>query len=152
MNQRLVGASLPSFRLARLTDEGEQEVPSGSLTGKPTVIEFWATWCPPCRQTAATLKALHAEYGDEIRIVPVSRQSTRRLRAHRGKEQLPYSLYRDLEETAHRALYVSSYPTLVVVGADGQVESVFLGAGHRSEIGELIDRLLAKSARGESGR
>jgi thiol-disulfide isomerase/thioredoxin len=145
LKQQLVGQRLPSFRLARLTDDGETEVAGGDLAGRPMVIEFWATWCPPCRQTAATLKALHAEYGNTIRIVPVSRQSSQRLRNHRGDAQLPYPLYRDLKQTAHRAFYVSSYPTLVVVGADGRIESVFLGAGHRSELGALLDRLVDDS-------
>ena len=149
LNQQLVGRPLPSFRLAQLTDQGEEELDSEALAGKPMVIEFWATWCPPCRQTAATMRSLHEQYGDRVGIVPISRQSSRKLRGYRQEHQLPYSIYRDLEQTAHRAFYISSYPTLIVVGPDGRVEAVFLGAGHRSELEELVEQMVDNSGDSE---
>jgi thiol-disulfide isomerase/thioredoxin len=57
-----------------VTDLDGSAIPLSSLVGdgKPLVVEFWATWCAPCRKTLPTLLALQRKYGDELVIVGLS--------------------------------------------------------------------------------
>ena len=45
---------------------------AADLAGKPVLIEFWATWCPPCVEGIPHLKRLESQYGDRVRFVSVS--------------------------------------------------------------------------------
>jgi thiol-disulfide isomerase/thioredoxin len=64
-----IGAEAPLFSA---TDLKGREVELESLRGGPVLIDFWASWCPPCRSAALTLKRLAGEHGAWLRIIGVS--------------------------------------------------------------------------------
>ncbi len=64
-----VGSEAPKFAARGLKGE---EVVLEALRGKPVLIEFWAAWCPPCRDSVIPLLRLAGEYGDRLVIVGVS--------------------------------------------------------------------------------
>lgn len=49
-----------------------REVSTASLRGKVVIVNFWATWCPPCRAEIPDLVALQAKYGDRLQIIGIS--------------------------------------------------------------------------------
>jgi len=55
-----IGGPAPSFSLKRL--DGGGTVALASLRGKPVVLNFWASWCPPCKSEAAALEAAYRHY------------------------------------------------------------------------------------------
>jgi cytochrome c biogenesis protein CcmG/thiol:disulfide interchange protein DsbE len=57
------------------TDIGGTPVSLSSLRGKVVLVNFWATWCPPCREEIPDLVALQARYKDELQIVGISQDS-----------------------------------------------------------------------------
>ncbi len=67
--QPAVNHPAPDFTLARL-DTGEN-VALSDLRGKPIILNFWATWCGPCRAEMPALQAAHERYGDDLLIVGV---------------------------------------------------------------------------------
>ena len=64
-----VGQPLPDFKLERL---GGGEVTLSSLRGKPIFLDFWATWCAPCRAEAPMLADLYRRFGDRIQMIGLS--------------------------------------------------------------------------------
>jgi len=62
------GNVAPDFTLTKLDG---QPVTLSNLRGKPTLINFWATWCPPCRSELPTLQAAYQKYGDQIGFIAV---------------------------------------------------------------------------------
>ncbi|MBR5613581.1 MAG: thioredoxin [Bacteroidaceae bacterium] len=87
---------------------------------KPAVIDFYATWCGPCRMVAPILKDLAKEYGDSIVI---------------------YKVDTDREKDLSGAMGIQSLPTIVFIPKSGQPQ-VIIGAADKATFRRAIDEVL----------
>ena len=87
---------------------------------KPAVIDFYATWCGPCRMVAPILKDLAKEYGDSIII---------------------YKVDTDKEKELSMAMGIQSLPTIVFIPQNGQPQ-VIIGAADKRTFRQAIDEVL----------
>lgn len=87
---------------------------------KPAVIDFYATWCGPCRMVAPILKDLAKEYGDSIVI---------------------YKVDTDKERELSGAMGIQSLPTIVFIPKTGQPQ-VIVGAADKATFRRAIDEVL----------
>jgi peroxiredoxin len=145
---RLKGREMPAFSVQLLEtpdDTDASTISSESLKGTLTLIEFWATWCPPCEQTRAFLTDLKEAHGASLQILAVSPESTEMIQRVAAREKMPYLVGRDEGGTAQKAFGVGQLPTVVAVGEDGTVLDVFVGADHREAIRDLVERHLSES-------
>ena len=92
------------------------------LGNKPCVIDFYATWCGPCRMVAPILKDLAKEYGDKIVI---------------------YKVDTDKEKELSMAMGIQSLPTIVFIPQSGQPQ-VIVGAADKATFKRAIDEVLLK--------
>lgn len=92
--------------------------------GKPVVVDFFATWCGPCKTLAPRLDQLAAEFGDRIKFVSVNL---------------------DLAQELARQLNVQGVPTLFFVGADGQIADTSVGLVSAAVLRTKLESLLKKS-------
>ena len=92
------------------------------LGNKPCVIDFYATWCGPCRMVAPILKDLAKEYGEEIVI---------------------YKVDTDKEKELSMAMGIQSLPTIVFIPQSGQPQ-VIVGAADKDTFKRAIDEVLLK--------
>jgi thiol-disulfide isomerase/thioredoxin len=107
--------SAPSFEVESI-EPPLKKVASADLKGKVVVIDFWATWCPPCRESMPTLDKLYKKYGKEgVQFVAVSAEDLADLRAFKPKSGVSYPLYRDPEGKMQSAFKVASIPRLVIL-------------------------------------
>lgn len=142
---RLKGRKVPTFSIQLIEDPDgthRSTVSSDSLTGTLTLIEFWATWCPPCEETRAFLTELKETHGESLQILAVSPESTETIRKVIAREKMPYHVGRDEDGTAQKAFGVGQFPTIVAVGSEGTVVGVFVGAGQQEAIRSFIERRL----------
>lgn len=91
------------------------------LGDKPAIIDFHATWCGPCKQLAPTLKALAAEYGDEIYI---------------------YKVDVDKEPDVARAYGIRSVPSLLFIPQDDSKPKMGQGNIPKASLKKEIDEFL----------
>ena len=101
--------------------------------GKPVVINFWATWCPPCKQELPDFDKLCKEYGDRVVFMMVNLtdgyrdtvDGTKRFVSGKG---YTFPVYFDTKDNAASAYNVSSIPQTTFIDAKGNIYTTRIGA------------------------
>ena len=100
-----------------------------SLRGKVVLVNFWATWCPPCRAEIPDLVALQAKYGDKLQIIGVSQDegSVDVVKAFATQHQMNYPIVMMTPELDTAFPGISALPTSFVIDRDGRVVQRHVG-------------------------
>lgn len=113
------------------------------LAGKVTLMEFWATWCPNCKQLEPAIKAAHAKYKDRVQFVAVAvslNQSVDRVKAYQQRFALPFTYVYDRRGDASEAYDAPATSYVVIVDATGKV--AYTGVGGTQDLDGAIARVL----------
>jgi thiol-disulfide isomerase/thioredoxin len=141
-----VGKPAPELSL-EVVHNGEKgsRLSLASLKGHPVVLDFWATWCPPCRMEAPILNRIAERYRDRgVVVVGVNTSDKPGLAGpFAAGEKLSYPIVYDpaiqfQEGDVGHAYGVQNLPTLVVVGKDGAVRAIRTGLVDESSLDALI--------------
>jgi thiol-disulfide isomerase/thioredoxin len=139
-----VGAQAPGAKVQTLDGK---TIDIGSYVGKsPMVIEFWAFWCPNCKELEPSLLALHKKYGLRVRFLGVAvsvNETIDRVKAYTSKHRYPYQTVYDDKGEATEAYDVPATSYVVVVDGSGKV--VYTGLGGKQQLEPAILRALAGS-------
>ena len=113
--------SLPDVTLDGLVDEKPLAV--ADLTGTPTVINLWASWCGPCKKELPILAKAHTSYGDRVRILGVdfADESPAAAISLAGSAGVTYPLYVDPKSKLKNDLRVIGLPQTVFVDGQGTI-------------------------------
>lgn len=95
-------------------------------TGKPVFIDFWASWCGPCRAAIPHVKDLNKKYGDRLQIVSVSVDENKAgWEKAMAKEQMPWTQLwlgsPEQLEVAAKAFSLSAIPRLILLNGNGEI-------------------------------
>lgn len=116
------GAPAPDFTATTLDGAS---ITLSSLKGKPVLLDFWATWCAPCRMEVPHIKEIHQRFGDAITIIGLSRDRAKApLEAYIKDNALPWpQIYlRDIKHTDIADTYqVNAIPSIILIGPDGNI-------------------------------
>jgi len=122
--------------------------PTAFEPGKTYVVEFWATWCGPCKAAMPTMQKLHDEYaskGAVILGVNTWEQKADAAKDYMASKKFTYGCLLKGDDLA-TAYGISGIPTLVVIGKDGKVVEIEVGLADPSGAGlrKLLDAALKK--------
>jgi cytochrome c biogenesis protein CcmG/thiol:disulfide interchange protein DsbE len=125
--------ALPDITLPCLGGAGTNEIPVRRLTGLPTVLNLWASWCAPCKQElpafARLEQAAGPQTGRKLQVVGVATKDVPgRSVDFAGQTRLPFPSLQDESGNLLRALRRTGLPATVLLAADGSVRDVYQGA------------------------
>jgi thiol-disulfide isomerase/thioredoxin len=119
-------AALPRFKLTDLA--GDPLTPE-QLKGKIVLVEFWATWCPPCRSTLEWMGALKKKYGANLAVVALSVESPEDKVRAMAKSMNPEIHWAIADAATAQAFGdIVAVPTMFVFDREGKVAKVFYGS------------------------
>ncbi len=131
-----IGAAAPDFS-AKASDGST--ITKADIAGKPTLMVFFASWCPHCQAEAPKLKAL-AEANPDLKLVFLGvgdRDTQKDIWAFQSKFSLPVPTYDDGGKAA--SVYgVTSYPTLVSVDKNGMISDRDTGEVTQDRLNSLV--------------
>ena len=105
-----------------LTDLQGQRWTRARLKGKVVVLNFWATWCPPCKEELPSLQTLHELGAGELVVIGVNvRETATRVRRYVDATGLGFPVVIDPQGELSRRLGVSAFPTTLLIAPDGQI-------------------------------
>ena len=139
------GDMAPDFTVKMLDG---REVTLSKLQGKPTLLIFWATWCPPCRAELSKLQEhIIDRYGESINVLPISRGEERaKVDEFIKKKGYTFAVGLDGDQSIYQKYATNYIPRCFVIDAKGKV--LYSGVGYdekvAAEVEESIDKALRK--------
>jgi cytochrome c biogenesis protein CcmG, thiol:disulfide interchange protein DsbE len=132
----------PALDLPRLDGAGRTSL--ASLKGKVVVLNFWASWCPPCRGEAPVLERWHRRIAPQngtvlgVDVLDVDSDA----RAFAKRYGLTYPSVRDGDGDSRRSFGVNGQPETIVVDRRGRIAATFRGPVTDAALQRVIPRLL----------
>jgi thiol-disulfide isomerase/thioredoxin len=142
----LIGDPLPALSLSSVPDGEHVTLP---IRGRVTVIDLFATWCRPCRESLPALERLRHRYGDRVEFVSIAQDSDPAKVARFVHElHVGGRVLLDRDRQAYRALGAHELPTTYVVDGEGVVRKINhgYGRGYEARVAGWIEQVLAGSA------
>ena len=136
-----VGAKAPVVSVQALNGK---QVSLGNYIGRtPMLIEFWATWCPNCKELMPTLLDAEKKFGKRVKFVAIAvaiNQSPEKVRRFLAAHPLPHDTFYDVEGKAAGAFDAPATSYVVVIDKAGKV--VYTGLGGKQDLEAAIRKAL----------
>jgi len=135
-----------------LRDINGNTVRLSAYRGKVVLINFWATWCPPCRAEMPDLVRLQREHARQgLQVIGITYPPETKIRVRRFASSLKvnYPIILGTRQLKARFSSEETLPLTVIIDRDGKVNNIISGILLREEFDEKIKPLLTETAEGE---
>lgn len=136
-----VGAKAPAVSVQSLDGK---DIPLANYIGKtPVLIEFWATWCPNCKELMPALLDAEKKYGKQVKFMAIAvaiNQSPEKVRRWLAAHPMPHDTFYDHEGKAAGAFDAPATSYVVVLDKTGKV--VYTGLGGKQDLETAIKKAL----------
>jgi thiol-disulfide isomerase/thioredoxin len=136
MTRQVLDKPLPPFKVVTVSDR--KALTNANLSGKVTILEFWATWCPACRAAIPRINQWAPAHA-KVQVIGITDENEELVKEFLKTEKMNYTIAIDAEQNLQTALQVGSIPTFLLVDSKGVVRDIALGAG------DYLEALLKKA-------
>jgi len=133
--------SAPDFTLQ---DMGGKTVKLSDQKGKVVLLEFWATWCPPCRAAVPGLEQLHKAYKDKglvVLAVSMDQGGLDEIKSFVAEQHITYTVLKGTDAVAEQ-YQVRSIPMTLILNKEGKISRRYLGMGNDEEMEKDVKAVL----------
>jgi thiol-disulfide isomerase/thioredoxin len=119
----------PNFTML---DKDGNTVEFSSKKGKPIILNFWASWCPPCKAEMPDFEEAYKKYGDEVEFMMVNltdgyQETLQKAKEHVSSNGYTFPIYFDTESSGAYAYNISSVPATYVIDTEGNIVAHAIG-------------------------
>ncbi len=131
-------------------DKDGNQVKLSDLRGKPVVLNFWASWCPPCKSEMPEFDNVFKELGNKVNFMMVDAVDGNRETVEKGKnyitkEGLSFPVYFDTNQDAVTKYGIGGFPTSIFIDKDGYIITGVEGAINEETLRKGIDLITEKT-------
>lgn len=135
------GAPPPDFSIPAAIHGAPADL--AQLRGKPVIINFWASWCPPCTNELPYFQRLQDEYGSRVRIITIDwNEDAATARDYLRANHYSLPLVLDSDSKIYDAYSLTKVPDTIVLDASGNVTYVSVGGLSWDELAAAVDPLV----------
>jgi len=137
-----VGNQAPDFQLQNLDG---QTVSLGDLRDKPVLINFWATWCPPCRSEMPYIQEIYEEWSDKGLVVLAINigESSSKAEGFMQSYNLSFTVLLDTKQDVAQKYNIQYIPTTFFIDKDGIIQDKMIGAfQNKAQIEKSLSKII----------
>ncbi len=142
--EKMPATPAPAFSLQDLAGK---TISSASFQGQLRLINFWATWCGPCREEMPALDKVYQKFkGRGLAVIGIAIDSDKEVvKQFQSTTNTQFPILHDPEMTCHDAYKVFSYPTTFLVDRKGVIQKYWIGSQEWD--GESFEKILLEHLR-----
>jgi thiol-disulfide isomerase/thioredoxin len=135
----LTGKPAPAFEVKTISGE---TFSLAALKGRPVLLDFWATWCGPCRRSMPVLEKISLEFkNSDLVILGVNTGEDREaVEEFLKKTPFEYPAVLSGESGILESYKVTAYPTFILIGRDGKIVANEIGFSGEDQLRQMIDK------------
>jgi peroxiredoxin/outer membrane lipoprotein-sorting protein len=128
----LTGKNAMDFELKDI--QGAQ-VRLSDYRGKIVLLDFWATWCPPCRKELPSIEKLHREFaGKDVVVLGINDEDSGTVKGFLKKNEYTLPTLMDSKKNVHRMYGARAIPTVIVIDRNGVIRVHYIGGRSEAEL------------------
>jgi len=129
----------------QLVDENGEVVSLDKFKGEVVLLNYWATWCPPCVAEMPSFQKLYNDYSDKVNFVFLTTDPKEKVDAFMTKREFDLPIYYQIKQAPPK-LHTSSLPTTFLIDQNGSILIDEVGASdwNGAKMRETLDKLLLK--------
>ncbi|MBV7506512.1 redoxin domain-containing protein [Bacillus sp. sid0103] len=120
-----VGAKAPDFELKTLTGE---KIKLSNLKGKKVMLNFWATWCPPCKAEMPAMEKFSKQKQKDIVILAVNIDPQLDVQGFVDENKITFPILLDADDQVNETYQVLSIPTTYFIDSKGIIQNKYTGS------------------------
>lgn len=133
-----IGVKAPDFELENLSGE---KVKLSDYRGKKVILNFWATWCPPCKKEMPAMEKFYQKAGDDVEILAVNIDPQYNVKEFTDKLGITFPILLDKKDEVNSAYSVMTIPTTYFINEEGLITNKYLTSMTEDIMKEYIDAM-----------